>query len=127
MIKTIVQFATVLLGTLGLSFGLHLLALDAQELPLFANKIVLTYLVNAVLALIIYGLILRSLEKQAAQAGFIFLIGSALKFLVFFLVFYPAYKADGEMQTLEFVAFFVPYGISLLVEVLFLSRKLNKQ
>ena len=45
-------------------------------------------------------------EKWRDQIGFLFLGGSMLKFLFFFIVFYPFYNADGNMETLEFTIFF---------------------
>ena len=53
--------------------------------------------------------------------------GSGLKFLLFFLLFYPSYKADGNMSTLEFISFFIPYAICLILEVSYLSKELNNQ
>jgi hypothetical protein len=52
--------------------------------------------------------------------------GSLLKFLIFFIVFYPGYKADGEMDSLEFAAFFVPYAICLILETFFTSKMLHR-
>jgi len=52
--------------------------------------------------------------------------GSFLKFIVFFLVFYPPYKMDGNMDKLEFAAFFVPYVICLVLETVFTARMLQK-
>jgi F0F1-type ATP synthase assembly protein I len=66
-------------------------------------------------------------NKKSAQTGFIFLGGSGLKFLVFFLVFYPYYRQDGVMATSEFAAFFIPYATCLILEVIFLSKQLNNQ
>ena len=52
--------------------------------------------------------------------------GSFLKFAVFFVVFYPSYKADGDIQKVEFAAFFVPYVLALIVETYFASKMLNQ-
>lgn len=122
-----IKFFSVLLGTLVFTFGIHLLALDAFEKPLWEHKIVLAYSLNFILATIILFLVLRSIKPGSAQAGFVFFGGSLLKFLVFFLVFQPYYKADGEMQTIEFITFFVPYAICLVLEVFYLSKVLNNQ
>ena len=53
--------------------------------------------------------------------------GSGLKFVVFFILFYPEYQRDGTMQTSEFTAFFVPYALCLVIEVFYLSKQLNNQ
>jgi hypothetical protein len=83
--------------------------------------------VNYLLAAVVLIVVEKTLNKNSAQAGFVFMAGSALKFLVFFLVFYPIYKADDEMQAVEFAAFFIPYSICLIAEVIYLSKQLNNQ
>ncbi len=120
-------FLLVLGVLLSISFGLHLFALHFTDNDLFGNQIILSYLVNYVLAAIVLIVVEKTLNKNSAQAGFVFMAGSGLKFLVFFLVFYPIYKADDKMQAIEFTAFFVPYAISLITEVIYLSKQLNNQ
>lgn len=75
-------------------------------------------------ALIFIGLY-RFREKLRNQIGFLFMGGSLFKFLIFFILFYPSYKADGDMSSLEFAAFFVPYGLGLILETYFTSKMLN--
>ncbi len=120
-------FLLILGALLSISFGLHLLVLHFTNNDLFGNQIFLSYLVNYVLAAIVLIVVEKTLSKNSAQAGFVFMAGSGLKFLVFFLVFYPIYKADNKMQAIEFTAFFVPYAISLITEVIYLSKQLNNQ
>ena len=52
--------------------------------------------------------------------------GSFLKFIFFFIIFYPEYSADDDMNKVEFSAFFVPYAISLIVETVFMAKMLKK-
>ncbi|MCF6306638.1 MAG: DUF6168 family protein [Flavobacteriaceae bacterium] len=127
MKKTSLRFLLSLLLLLVLLFGLHLFILHLTGIPLFENQIIRSYIVNYLLAVIVLVLVEKSLNSNSAQAGFVFMAGSAIKFLVFFLVFYPTYKADGKMQTVEFIAFFVPYSICLIAEVIYLSKQLNNQ
>lgn len=108
-----------------LVFCLHLLILYLFGFPLLDHKIVLAYLLNVVLALIIFSVLYWFREKWKDQIGFLFLGGSMLKFLFFFLVFYPYYSADGNMESLEFTTFFVPYLVCLLLETIFTARMLN--
>lgn len=119
------KFTITLLLVLSVSFGIHLLVLKGLDFPLFENKIVLSYVINTLLAFVIFFSLFKLKDKYQAQIGFLFLFGSALKFLVFFIVFYPAYKADGDINKLEFAAFFIPYASSLIIETLFLSKLLN--
>ena len=108
-------------------FGIHLFALNFTDHSLFGNQIILSYAVNYLLAAVVLIVVEKTLNKNSAQAGFVFMAGSALKFLVFFLVFYPIYKADNEMQGVEFATFFIPYAICLITEVIYLSKQLNNQ
>jgi hypothetical protein len=127
MKKTTFKFLTVLLVVLAVVFAGHLLILQNMELPIFADRIVLSYLLNYALAASILIFIQSKFNKKSSHTGFIFLAGSGIKFLVFFLVFYPFYREDGTMSSLEFAAFFVPYATCLVSEVAFLSKQLNNQ
>jgi hypothetical protein len=125
-INPIVQFLVLLIISLGLAFLLHITVLNAKGLPQFNNLIVLSYVVNSILAAIIFIALYIFRSKLKNQIGFLFMGGSFLKFIFFFLLFYPAYKADGEMSRLEFAAFFIPYGISLVIETVFTAKMLKK-
>ncbi|MDP2686936.1 MAG: DUF6168 family protein [Aequorivita sp.] len=127
MKKSTFKFLTVLLLVLTVIFAAHLFILQNMELPIFADRIVLSYLLNYGLAASILIIIQSKFNKKSSHTGFIFLGGSGLKFLVFFLVFYPFYREDGTMSTSEFAAFFVPYATCLILEVAFLSKQLNNQ
>ena len=127
MKKSTFKFLMVLLLAIVVVFAVHLVILQNIELPIFADKIVLSYVINYALAAAILILIQSKFNKKSSHTGFIFLAGSGLKFLVFFIVFYPFYREDGTMSTLEFAAFFVPYATCLILEVAFLSKQLNNQ
>ena len=108
-----------------LVFCLHILILYMFGFPLLDHMIVLAYLLNVVLALVIFSVLYWFRVKWRDQIGFLFLGGSMLKFLFFFIVFYPIYNGDGNMETLEFTTFFVPYLVCLLLETFFTARMLN--
>lgn len=111
---------------LAVAFCIHIAVLNFLELPLFENKIILSYIVNFVLVVGIFGILYLLKEKYKSQLGFLFLAGSLLKFAVFFIAFYPIYKLDNEVSKLEFAAFFVPYVLGLILETFSLSKWLNK-
>ncbi|MCT8339379.1 DUF6168 family protein [Flavobacteriaceae bacterium TK19130] len=122
-----IRFSGIMLLVLAVTFGVHLTVLFLLELPLFQHKIVLAYIVNVVFGILLVAVLQYWLSSTSAQTGFIFMIGSGVKFLLFFLLFYPSYNADDNMETIEFVTFFVPYAMCLIVEVTFLSKQLNNQ
>lgn len=121
-----IQFILLLALSLVLAFGLHLGLLSNSGLPLYDNLIVLSYVVNAVLAAAIFGLLYRFRIRLKNNIGFLFMGGSLIKFAVFFLLFYPTYKADGDISSVEFAAFFAPYAIALFLETYFTSQMLKK-
>jgi Na+-translocating ferredoxin:NAD+ oxidoreductase RnfD subunit len=127
MITSSIRFLGLLFATLLLFFIGHIGVLYFLEAPLFQNRIILSYSVNYLLALGLLYFVQSNFNKQASNTAFIFLLGSAIKFGVFFILFYPHYNADSQMQTTEFAAFFVPYAICLTLEVLFLSKELNNK
>lgn len=114
----------ILLGSL--VFGLHLFLLQNAGLPLFENKILASYILNMLLTIGIVFLLFKLKEKYTNQIGFLFLGSSFVKFLTFFIVFHGAYKADGNIETLEFLAFFIPYSLCLILETTYLSKWLNE-
>jgi hypothetical protein len=58
--------------------------------------------------------------------GFVFMMGSFVKFAFFFVFFYPTYHSDGIITRQEFLSFFVPYVICLIAETLTSIRLLNR-
>ncbi|WP_370477455.1 hypothetical protein [Tamlana flava] len=126
MSNPFLSFTIKALFALAIAFGIHLAALNFFNQPLFENGIVLSYVVNLVLIVVIFGVLYLLKNKYKGQLGFLFLAGSVLKFAVFFVLFYPFYKLDGAITKLEFAAFFIPYTIGLVLESVSLSKWLNK-
>ena len=110
-----------------LVFGVHILVLYLLGLPLFGYMMVQAYLLNVFLAIVIFSFLFLFRVKWKDQIGFLFLGGSMLKFVFFFIFFYPVYKGDGQMETMEFISFFIPYLVCLLLETLFTAKMLNSR
>ena len=125
MTSPLKRFIILLTSSLAIIFALHLLFLHYNSLPLFDNKIVLAYILNYILALIIYILLYLFRVKLKNQLGFLFMAGSFLKFIFFFLFFFASYKADGNISKLEFSSFFLPYVICLITETVALVKLLK--
>lgn len=109
-----------------IAFLLHIGLLYVLQLHLFENYIILSYSINLILVIVVFGVLYLLRKKYKSQLGFLFLAGSLVKFAVFFIVFQPLFKQDGDISTLEFASFFVPYLLGLLIETISLSRWLNK-
>ena len=120
------KFSLFLLAILLAALALHIYVLKGLGLPMWDNKILLAYSVNYILAIAIYGALYLLQEKMTSQLGFLYMGGSLLKFLFFFILFYPSYKLDGDMSNAEFAAFFIPYSISLILETSGIIKFLKK-
>ena len=121
-----ISFSSRLIIVVSIAFAAHLFLLYNAELPLFENKISASYIINTLLTIGIVFLLFKLKEKYTNQLGFLFLGSSFVKFLTFFIVFHAAYKADGNIETLEFLAFFIPYSLCLILETIYLSKWLNE-
>ncbi len=122
----VIQFFLLVTLTLGISFFIQVQLLEQNGYPPYADLLPLSYIVNGVLAFVIFTLLFIFRHRLKSQIGFLFMGGSFLKFIFFFLLFYPVYKEDGTMDKLEFAAFFVPYSICLVLETVFTAKMLQK-
>ncbi|NLP57225.1 DUF6168 family protein [Lutibacter sp. B1] len=127
MSKTIIGFCLKLLVVMSVVFSMHSLILYFLKLPLFANLIIPSYLINSILVTVIFIILFKLREKYNHLLGFIFMGSSFLKFAVFFIFFYPIFKEDGHISTLEATSFLVPYLVSLIIETFFLVKVLNNK
>lgn len=114
-----IKFAGLLLGILGIAYSVQTMIMGKPTSDLWLEK---AYLFNGVFAWLSYGALLLSNRINPRATGFIFLLGSGLKFLLFFLIFYPVYHADGTIDRMEFAAFFIPYGLSLTAELVVYAK-----
>lgn len=116
------SFFVTLMSVLALVYFLQTNLFDINWQSFSINK---SYIVNFILASLVYVLILRVKEKKPHLTGFVFMAASFCKFLVFFLAFYPDYHLDGGISKIEFSTFFIPYIVSLFIEVAFLIKVLQ--
>jgi hypothetical protein len=127
MIQLIFRFTFLITLLLGITFGIHLLTLNSLSFPLFENKIITSYIINHLLTIGIVVTLLLLKNKFAESLGYIFFIGSFVKFIAFFILINPSLKENGDVSRVEFLSFFIPYAISLIFEVTFLVKTLNKE
>ncbi len=125
MIRRIIEFSGYLLLLLSAVFAIHFYGFYKgadfnQDLILFA------YVINYILAVIIYAVLLILEKKYNHLLGFFFMGGSMLKMAFFFIFFSSYYRADGKITTSEIFAFLVPYGICLIFETTALIKRLNR-
>ncbi|MGY5352321.1 DUF6168 family protein [Wenyingzhuangia sp. IMCC45533] len=87
-------------------------------------SIPISYATNALLSLSICVSIFFLNRNFEAQIGFIFLGLSVLKMLILFFVLNPT-NASGEVETKDALSLFVPFGINLVMEQLFIVKLLK--
>lgn len=107
-------------------FIAHLFVLNFFELSVLIDNIVLSYCINTLSAILIFLLLFVLRHRFKNQLGFIFLFGSVLKFVLFILILYKPFYADGMISRSEFFIFFIPYFFTHTIEIFSLSKWLNK-
>jgi len=123
--KELLFFVLKLAISLLLAFGLQAFVFYKMSLEPNYQLFVSAYVVNFVMAFLIVAVVSTYISKLKSYIGFLFMLGSFLKFAVFFVWFYPICKVDGTVDGYEFSLFFVPYLISLIWETLQLKKMLE--
>jgi hypothetical protein len=109
----ILRFSLALILTLLIAYAVQVFVFS---FPSGQNLLNEAYLFNFIYALASFAALKIMNQKNPGLTGFAFMAASALKFLFFFLAFYPSYYADGIVGRSEFLSFFVPYAICLILE-----------
>lgn len=125
-VPKIVQFIILIIAVLSFSFVIHVFLLESMGLPKYENLIGRSYFINGLLASLIYLTLFLLKNKLKNQIGFLFIGGSLVKFIIFFILFYPTYMQDDSMERVEFFAFFIPYLLALIIETSFTFKMLKE-
>lgn len=126
-IQHIIRFTIVLALIDSAVCALHWFVLEKKGFNLQDLLFWRAYLVNFLLALLIFIILQLTKKKFKASLGFIFMAGSFIKFAGFFTFFYGTYLSDGDIDKPEFLTFFIPYASSLIYETYYLVSMLNKE
>jgi len=124
--KALGRFFLILVSILLVVFFVHINILHFLNHDLFANRIIISYVGNFAFTVVIFTYIYKNKEKKTEGLGFLFLGGSMVKFLLFFIFLYPFFMQDGLVSRVEFFSFFIPYAVALVVETQQLIKELNK-
>ena len=125
MTKPLLKLGSGLLIVLSLAFVIHT-NLIPDALWRQTRIMWLCYVLNYGLALLIFWAVLATQKKKVILVGVVFMVGSMLKFGLFFLFINPDFKADGLVGRDELSLFFVPYLISLFSMTYAASRVLQR-
>jgi len=126
VISSLLKFsAKLLLMMTGLfwlhTFAIYLLGFSAQNELLNA-----CYFFNTLIALVFFFLLLFVSKQDPSILGWIFLLTSGIKFLLFFTLIYPSFQIEGLLLKQEFLTFFIPYVAAMTLEIHQLIRILNR-
>ena len=125
--STLLNFWGRVLLFMFLGYWLQQFVYSSFDVTVDTYMLQLSYWVNGLLAIFIFSTLIFLKKKYNDQLGFLYMLGSFVKFGAFFLVFYPEFKEDGVLSKIEFSVFFIPYLISLLVETIDLIKVLNSK
>lgn len=123
--KNVVSTILVLLAILVVLFTGHYLVVKDMN-PSAFSLLGLTYGFNFGITLLILVLFDWAFRRKMQQIGFVFLMSTGAKFLLFFLLIYPFLKLNGSVKSFAFAAFFIPYAVCLVAEVLIAIRLMKK-
>ena len=124
-LKKLVTNCLIIVSVAAVTFFIHFIVNASFKESVEGNQLVYSYSINILLACGVVVLMFLLKNKLRDQLGFIFMLASMLKFVFFFILFYPEYNADGNLTRLEFLTFFIPYVICLITESVLLSKFLN--
>ena len=120
MNKQLLNFHLLLFFILGISFFFHKYSIDnTDHLPFL-------YAINASIAIFVYWIVFL-LRNNKGYLGYYFLLGTLIKFFIFFIFVLPIFKDDNIVSRTEFFTFFIPYFLSLMVETKSLISLLNSE
>ncbi len=85
------------------------------------------YIMNFSMGVGIVSTLIFLSKSKGEILGFVFMGGSLIKFAVFFVLFYPELHENDASKKATFILFFIPYVITVITEVWYLIRYLNKE
>ena len=121
MNKQLLNFHLLLFFVLGISFFFHKCSIDNTD------HLTFLYAINASIAILVYWIVFLLRNNNKGYLGYYFLLGTFIKFFVFFIFVLPIFKDDNIVSKTEFFTFFIPYLLSLIVETKSLISLLNSE
>tara|TARA_B100000900_G_scaffold259152_1_gene220911 strand:+ start:8114 stop:8524 length:411 start_codon:yes stop_codon:yes gene_type:complete len=119
VIKFLVCFHLFLLLVLAPAYFIH-------KSYYFTYNLIDLYLFNALIAVFVIWLSVLFRKKHKDYIAFYFFGGTIVKLILFFVLIFPIYKQENNVSRLDFLSFFVPYLLTLIVETISLVGLLNK-
>ncbi|ANW97345.1 hypothetical protein AXE80_14035 [Wenyingzhuangia fucanilytica] len=126
MVKDHIKSAVGLLVLNILAYLLHyyliIPSVELTSIPVL--NIQLSYLINAAASISMCSVIYLLKKSFESQIGFIFLGLSAIKMILLFVLLDPTNEL-GTVAKADALAFFVPFGLNLVTELIFIVKMLK--
>lgn len=127
MISTVVRFSIKLFLSMAILFWIHFQIIDHFGPSLSKDLLVVCYIFNTFAALAFLILLLWVSQQSPTLLGWIFLMTSGLKFLLFYAFIYPSFHVHGLEPKQGFFIFFIPYTVASVIEIRQLIKILNQE
>ena len=121
MNKQLLNFHLLLFFILSISFFTHKYSIENTDHLSFL------YAINASIAIFVYWTVFLLRNNSKGYLGYYFLLGTFIKFFIFFIFVLPIFKDDNVVSKTDFFTFFIPYFLSLIVETKSLISLLNSE
>ena len=126
VLKPGLTLTVILIAVLGVSYIAHGQILKDHDVSNSEAQLAPFYIMNLLMSIVTGLSIIYLSFRKSEITGFIFMGSSLIKFALFFLLFYGDLSENETTRKLQFVAFYIPYALSLFIEVWYLISHLNK-
>ena len=127
VISTALRFLAKLLTVMISFFWAHSLVMSQFGYSDPRGLLKVCYIFNTLIGGVFLLILLFVSKNQTSILGWVFLLTSGLKFLLFFALIYPDFQNQVPGSKLDFLTFFVPYTAALTLEICQLIKILNQK
>ena len=127
MISPLIKFSAKLLLLMTGLYWFHIFAINLIGLSVQDGLIKTCYLFNTLIGVIFYYLLLFISKHNPTILGWVFLLTSGIKFLLFFKFISPIFQLMHMSPYQELLTFFVPYTSALSFEIYQLINNFNQK
>lgn len=126
MIAITLRFSVKLFFFMAITFWVHSLLVERLAHPLPQDLLILCYVFNGIIAMAFLYLLLLVSRYEPPILGWVYLLTSGLKFLLFYAFIYPNFQDDELIHKQQLLTFFIPYSVALFLEIYQLIKILNR-
>ena len=126
MISPLFNFPVKIILSMTCLFLLHTFVLRKMGFSVNDEFVMVCYLFNSIVAIFLFLLFFFVSKHNPSILGWVFLLTSTLKFMLFFQLIYPNFQEIESLKKLEFSSFFIPYTTAMSLEIYQLIKILNR-